>query len=41
MVKIELSFEKSIYALVAVYVLISILGMGYTPLFDEDEGFFA
>lgn len=41
MIKVGLSFDKRIFAFVGVYVLISILGMYYTPLFDEDEGFFA
>ncbi|HLO42919.1 MAG TPA: glycosyltransferase family 39 protein [Leadbetterella sp.] len=41
MVKVELNFDRRIYAFVAAYILVSTLGMYYTPLFDEDEGFFA
>ncbi len=33
--------SKGFFWVIAVYLLVSIVGMIYTPLFDEDEGFFA
>ncbi|UBM58092.1 glycosyltransferase family 39 protein [Marinilongibacter aquaticus] len=33
--------DKSFYVFLAVYLAASLLGMYFTPLFDEDEGFFA
>jgi len=33
--------RKTFYLFICVYILISLLGMYFTPLFDEDEGFFA
>lgn len=44
MIKETLRFttkRKTFYLFIIVYILISLLGMYLTPLFDEDEGFFS
>jgi 4-amino-4-deoxy-L-arabinose transferase-like glycosyltransferase len=40
-IKLRLRQEPHFYLALLAYVLISLLGMIYSPLFDEDEGFFA
>ncbi len=44
MIKETLRFateRKTFHLFICVYILISLIGMYFTPLFDEDEGFFA
>lgn len=44
MIKETLRFakdRKTFHLFMCVYILISLIGMYFTPLFDEDEGFFA
>ena len=44
MIKETLRFatdRKTFHLFICIYILISLLGMYFTPLFDEDEGFFA
>lgn len=40
-IKLKLRHAPHFYFALLAYVLISLLGMIYSPLFDEDEGFFA